>query len=50
MADMSQAATPKTAATALVVLASASAVRARLLAAAGIVFEQRPAAVDESEV
>ena len=50
MADMSQAATPKTAATAPVVLASASAVRARLLAAAGIVFEQRPAAVDESEV
>lgn len=35
------------AATAPIVLASASAVRARLLAAAGIVFEQHPAPVDE---
>ena len=33
-----------------VVLASASAVRARLLAAAGIAFEQYPASVDEAEV
>jgi septum formation protein len=31
-----------------VVLASASAVRAQLLAAAGVPFEQRPAAVDEA--
>jgi septum formation protein len=31
-----------------VVLASASAVRAQLLAAAGVAFEQRPAAVDEA--
>lgn len=33
-----------------VVLASASAVRADLLAAAGVPFEQRPAAVDEASV
>lgn len=32
------------------ILASASATRARLLAAAGLRFEQRPAAVDEAEV
>jgi septum formation protein len=32
------------------ILASASATRARLLAAAGVAFEQRPAAVDETEV
>ena len=33
-----------------IVLASASASRARLLAAAGLVVEQRPAAVDEAEL
>jgi len=33
-----------------VVLASASAVRARLLVAAGIVFTQQPASVDEGEI
>jgi septum formation protein len=33
-----------------VVLASASAVRAQLLAAAGVVFEQRAAAVDEAAI
>ena len=32
------------------ILASASATRARMLAAAGVAFEQRPAAVDEAEV
>ena len=41
MADTSPAG-----ATVPVVLASASAVRARLLAAAGIAFEQHPASVD----
>ncbi|MCZ6858948.1 MAG: Maf family protein [Alphaproteobacteria bacterium] len=50
MADLSQAETPKMVATTPVILASASAVRARLLAAAGIAFEQQPAAVDEGEV
>jgi septum formation protein len=40
---------PRAAATKLV-LASASAVRARLLSAAGIAFEQHPAAVDEAEL
>ena len=33
-----------------VILASASPARARLLAAAGLAFERRPAAVDEAEV
>jgi septum formation protein len=33
-----------------VILASASPTRARLLAAAGLAFERRPAAVDEAEV
>jgi len=33
-----------------VILASASPTRARLLAAAGVAFERRPAAVDEAEV
>jgi septum formation protein len=32
------------------ILASGSATRARMLAAAGVAFEQRPAAVDEAEV
>jgi nucleoside triphosphate pyrophosphatase len=41
---------PATDAAAPVVLASASAVRARLLAASGIAFTQHPAPVDESEV
>lgn len=45
MADTSPAG-----ATVPVVLASASVVRARLLAAAGIAFEQHPAPVDEGEI
>lgn len=50
MAGLNPAGAPETAAAAPVVLASASAVRARLLAAAGIAFEQHPAPVDEGEV